>query len=203
MLRQTFVQPNPTEGSLRRANGARLAAVPADFLLALHQHLFETFPDTGQDVLYRCGYEQGLKDMLRLNQELKEQYGSGTFDLWQMDAKFILTSWWQPLEEAGWGSCTFDFSALARGVAVIELEDSPVATAVEQIDHPICHFFAGLFAGAVSFYERAERHGAELECRAAGGAKCRFVIAPGAEVDSAEGWRQQGLPAAEIVQRLR
>lgn len=203
MLRPNYFQPNPTEGSLRRSDGLRLAAVPANFLLALHQHLFEHFADNCQDLLYRSGYEQGLQDMRRVNLELRQQFGSGSFDLWQMDAKFILNTWWEPLAAAGWGECTFDFAAQSRGITVVALADSPVADAVAHVEHPICHFFAGLFAGAMSFYERSERHGTEITCRAAGGDQCRFVIAPGNEVDTIEGWRQQGLAEAEILRRLR
>lgn len=202
-FRHTFFQPDPVEGSLRRANGSRLAVVPADFLLALHVYLFEHFADNSQDVLYRSGYEQGLLDLVRLNHELREQYGSESFDLWQMDAKFILDSWWEPLAQAGWGRCTFDLSALSRGIVFVDLDDSPIAEALGNTEHPVCHFLAGLFAGTMSFFERAERHATEIECRAAGGSQCRFIVAAGGDVDSAEGWRQQGLSAAEIIRRLR
>jgi predicted hydrocarbon binding protein len=201
--RHASLQSNPAEGTLRRADGARLAVVPVELLVALHHHLFDQFSEESQDLLYRSGFEQGLQDMVRLNQELREQYGSGTFDLWQMDAKFILDTWWDTLSQAGWGSCSFDLAAFARGVVVVELDASPVAAALGRTDHPICHFFAGLFAGVISFFERAERHATEIECRAAGGATCRFLVANGGDVDSAEGWRQQGMPAAEIIRRLR
>ena len=200
---QALVQPNPEEGSLRRTNGARLAVVPIDFLQAIHHHLFERFADESQDVLYRAGFEQGLLDMVRLNEELREQYGGGSFDLWQMDAKFILEAWWAPLAQAGWGACAFDLAALSRGVAIVELDNSPVAAALGSAEHPICHFFAGLFAGVLSFFERTERHATEIECRSAGAPKCRFVVATGGDVDLAEGWRQQGVAAAEIIRRLR
>ena len=201
-LSQSNIQTDPGKGALRRASGARVAVVPAEFLLALHLQLFERFADNSQDILYRAGYEQGLQDFVRLNQELKAQYGARSFDLWQMDAKFILNAWWEPLSDAGWGPCKFDLGALSRGIAVIEMADSPIAAALQGTEFPICHFFAGLFAGAMSFYERAERHATELECRAAGGTKCRFVVGPGGAVDSAESLRQQGISAAEIIRRL-
>lgn len=201
--RQAPLQPDPAQGSLREADGRRLAVAPADLLLSLHLALFERFADNSQDVLYRSGYEQGLQEMLRLNAFLREQYGGDAFDLWQMDAKFILDAWWQPLARAGWGSCSFDFTLLARGIAIADMADSPIASALGSTDHPICHFLAGLLAGALSFFERAECHATEIECRAAGGKKCRFVIAPGDVIDSAEGWRQQGVSADDIVRRLR
>ncbi len=201
--RQVPLQCDAAQGSIRHATGARLAAIPAEFLLALHLSLFERFADNSQDILYRTGYEQGLQDMVRLNAEMRARYGGEAFDLWQMDAKFILESWWQPLAWAGWGNCGFDLTSAARGLVVVEFPHSPIAAALGRTEHPICHFFAGLFAGALSFYDRAERHATEIECRAAGGAKCRFVVAPGGMVDSAEGWRQQGATADEIVRRLR
>lgn len=202
-LRQAQIQTDRSLGTLRRANGTRLVGAPADFLLSLHLHLFDHFADTSQDVLYRSGFEQGLQDLVGLGQELREQYGSASFDLWQMDTKFILETWWRSLEEAGWGHAVFDVAALPRGIVLVGLEESPIATALGSAEHPICHFFAGLFAGALSFIERAERHATELECLAAGGAQCRFFVGPGSAVDSSEGWRQQGVPIAEIIRRLR
>ena len=202
-VRQVFFQPDPSQGSLRRASGQRLAAVPADFLLALHLHLYDRFGEKSPDLLYRSGYEQALQDMLRLNQELRANYGGGNFDLWQMDAKFILDTWWEPLAEAGWGRCTFDLAALSRGVAFADLEASVIAEALGSAEYPVCHFVAGLLAGAFSFFERAERHATELQCLANGGPTCRFVVAPGSEIDSAETLRQQGISAADIIRRMK
>ncbi len=201
--RQTFYKTDPTQGTLRLASGARLAVVPLDFLRAVHVQLFEHFSDNCQDLLYRSGYEQGLQEMVQLNEDLQEQYGGGSFDLWQMDAKFILETWWSLHAQAGWGRCTFDLTALTRSIVVIDLEDNPIPAALGHSEYPICHFFAGLFAGVVSFYERAERHATELECRAVAGPRCRFVVAAGGDVDSAEGLRQQGVATAEILGRLR
>jgi predicted hydrocarbon binding protein len=200
---QGLFQSDPDQGSLRRANGLRLAAVPADFLLTLHLYLYERFGEKSQDLLYRSGFEQGLLDMVQLNQHLRAQYGGGNCDLWQMDAKFILDTWWEPLAQGGWGCATFTFGSPARGVSVVDVEECAVAVALGSADHPVCHFAAGLFAGAISFYERAERHATELECLAAGGARCRFVVAAGGEIDSAETWRQEGVLAQEIVRRLQ
>jgi hypothetical protein len=200
---QAQIRTDPVQGTLRDAQGTRLAVVPADLVLALHFSLFERFADNSQDILYRSGYEQGLQDMVRLSNSLRERYGGASFDFWQMDAKFILEAWWQSLANAGWGACSFDLAALSRGIALAELEDSPIAAALGHTEYPICHFLAGLLAGAVSFYERAERHATEIECRAVGGTKCRFVIGTGVTIDTAEGWRQQGMVAADIVKRLR
>ena len=189
-------------GSLLRIDGTRVAALSVDFIHTLHFALVEHCGDAAQDILYRSGYEWGLQDMIRLNRQLHDEIGGGNFDLWQMDAKFVIESWWTPLAEAGWGTCQFDFSRLSRGVVCVELKNSIVAQALEGADHPVCHVYAGLFAGALSFFERTERHAVEIQCQALGQESCKFVIGPGADVDNAESRRQQGASAAEIIRRL-
>jgi predicted hydrocarbon binding protein len=78
-----------------------------------------------------------------------------------------------------------------------------VAAALQSADEPVCHLYAGLFAAAVSFLDRSERHAAELACAAAGAATCVFVVGSGADIDAAEAWRQQKTPVQEIIRRLR
>jgi len=201
--RQELFQPDLQQGSLRRPTGQRLAALSIEFIESYHLTLLEKFGDTVQDVLYRTGFEWGLQEMLRLNEQLRPSLGGGNLDLWQMDAKYIIDTWWAPLAEAGWGRCTFDFAASSRGLVFADLQSSIVAGAFAGSDQPVCHLYAGLLAGGLSFYERTERHAVEVQCAALGAATCTFVIGPGAEADSAETWRQQGLPAVEIISRLR
>lgn len=184
------------------AAGLRTAALSADSLHALHGALIEQFGENAPDVLYRSGYEWALQDMVRLQNQLQQAIGPAT-DFWQMDAKFILDSWWTPLADAGWGQNVFNTASLSRGILFSELHGSAVATAFAGSDQPVCHLYAGLFAGALSFFDRTERHAAELQCAACGGTSCVFVIGAGAEVDAAETWRQQGVTAVEITRRLR
>jgi uncharacterized protein len=167
----------------------------------LHVTLVEQFAENAQDVLYRVGYEWGLQDLIRLAQQTQRQ-SAGRRDLWQTDAKSNLESWWTALADAGWGHCTFELAAPARGVATVELHDSAVVAALGASDQPICHLYAGLFAAALSFLQRTERHCVEIQCAALGAATCQFIVAAGSEIDSAETWRQQGTPASEIIRRL-
>jgi uncharacterized protein len=201
--RQDLFQPDLQTGSLRRPNGQRVAALSREFIESFHLSLLEKFGDSVQDVLYRTGFEWGLQEMVRFNEQLRPDLGGGNLDLWQMDAKFIVESWWAPLEEAGWGRCTFDFSASSRGLVFAELRSSIIATAFNGSDQPVCHLYAGLLAGGMSFYERAERHAVEVQCAALGAATCMFVVGPATEADSVETWRQQGVGAIDILRRLR
>jgi predicted hydrocarbon binding protein len=172
-----------------------------EFISALHLAIIDQFGENAQDVLYRGGYEWGLQEMVRLNEQLRTDVGEN-FDLWQADAKFILDSWWTPLADAGWGRCAFDLTRQARGMVGIELRGSVVAAAFPGSDDPVCHIYAGMFGGALSFFERGERHAVEIECAGARAPLCRFLVAAGAQIDSVETWRQQGAAAAEILRRL-
>ena len=202
ILRQLTFQPEPSHGALYRAGGERAAAFPAELIRGLHVALGEQLGETAANVLYRCGFEWSLQDMVQLNRHLHEEIGGGT-DLWQMDAKFILDSWWTPMVDAGWGRATFDTSAVSRGILFVDLQYSAVAPAFPGTPHPVCHLYAGLFGGALSFFDRNERHAAEIQCVAAGAPSCKFVVAPGPEIDPVEAWRQEGIAPEEIIRRLR
>ena len=181
---------------------SRVAPFSVEGLHALHLALIEQFGENAPDILYRSGYDWALRDMVRFKAELQEQLGGRT-ELWDLDTKFILDAWWARLAAAGWGHSTFDCTALSRGVVLVELRGSTVGPAFAATDQPACHLYAGLYAGAFSFFERAERHAAELQCIACGATSCLFAIGPGADIDAAETWRQQGLSAAELTRRLR
>ena len=187
---------------MHAASHRRLAALGVDAIHALHFALIEQLGDAASDVLYRTGYEWGLQDMVRFSQQLHQDVGR-SMDLWQMDVKFILDAWWATFVAEGWGPATFDCSSMARSVAFAELHESAVVPAFAGSDQPVCHLYAGLYAGALSFFERTECHAVELQCAAAGATACIFAIARGADIDAAETWRQQGMPTAEIVRRLR
>lgn len=189
-------------GVVRDPHGGRLAILSRDLIRELHSAVIQAFGDTAQDVLYRSGYEWALQDMAALGRRLLAQSGTEG-DLWKADPQFVLESWWEPLGESGWGGARFDCTPLSRGIAHVHLSRSVVADAFGRADDPVCHLYAGLFAGALSFIQRAERHCVEIECRTQGAAVCRFVAGPGANVDEAETLRQQHVEPDEIARRIR
>ncbi|HUR58493.1 MAG TPA: V4R domain-containing protein [Opitutaceae bacterium] len=195
----------PAEGfarSLQSGGGLPVAVATIEFVRSLHFTLLETFGDDTQDVLYRLGYEWGLREMTALHSRLREKSGKPG-ELWQMEVKTVLEAWWAPLLAGGWGAWTLTSTSKARGISAVEMRNSIVAAALPGADFPVCHLYAGLFAGGLSFLERAERHGVEITCRAVGDAACTFIIAPAGDVDPVETWRQQGVAAPEIIGRLR
>jgi uncharacterized protein len=204
LVRHPAFQAVAEQGALRRAvDGTRVSKLSLELVHGLHAATVEQFHENAADVLYRFGYEWGLQDMVEVNQRLRDEFGGSSFDIWQTDTKFVFTSWWNPLQEAGWGQCTFGSAINARGTFLTDLRGSVVAAALAGSDEPVCHLYAGLFAGVASFFDRTERHSVELQCAASGAPHCQFLVGTGADIDSAEAWRQQGVPPAEILQRLR
>lgn len=188
--------------SWQDSTGRPNAVASIEFVRSLHFALLETFGDDTQDVLYRIGYEWGLRDMTALRRRLRDEPGAASTP-GPAEAQAAFDQWWQPLLAGGWGSSSLSPTSKTRGIATIDLRNSLVADALPGADYPVCHLYAGLFAGALSLIERAERHGVEISCRAVGDTACIFVIAPAAEIDAIETWRQQGIVAGEIVSRLR
>jgi predicted hydrocarbon binding protein len=202
LIRHLAVQAAPDRGTLRHLTG-NVSKVSLELVHGFHASLVGQFPENAADVLYRCGYEWALQDMVGLNSRLREEIGGSGFDLWQMEAKFVYESWWTLLQDTGWGRCTFDFGSATRGILVIQLQGSAVAAALAGSEEPVCHLHAGMFAGAVSFFDRGERHAVELQCAAMGAESCQFIVGSGADIDAAETWRQQGTSAGEIIRRFR
>ena len=200
--REDFFRPVPTEGALRLADGQRASALPAEFLHSLHETLARDLGENAPQVLYACGYEWSLQDMVRLTRRLGAEFAGGNLDLWQLDARFVLDTWWAPLTAAGWGAWMLDLSTHLKGITFVELRHSAVAAIRPGASEPVCHLYAGLFAGALSFFERSENHAVEIQCAATGHAACKFVIGPGAQIDAVESWRKQGASADEIRRRL-
>jgi predicted hydrocarbon binding protein len=201
---QDFIRSRPAEGELHTPDNRRVVALPAAVLQALHAGLADGNPGTLRPILYRAGYEWGLQEMLHLHTRLRAELDpSDQRDLWHLDAPFVLERWAAPFAAAGWGACVFDVSEHGKRLLFVELRHSAAAAACRdaKINAPVCHLYAGLFAGALSFYDRTESHAVETECTALGHACCRFIVGPGPLIDQAENARQSGL-AHEAIRRL-
>ena len=204
------------EGAIFLADGRRVAAWSEVFLQTLHRSLAQETPDTAAHVLYRVGFEWGLQDLLQLHQQVRDEFGRRPDqDLWKLDDTTVFQRWSTPLATAGWGRWEFDRTARASGLTIVELHHSAVAAALASPPppaggesgaparhkpvEPVCHLYAGVFAGALSFYDRAELHAVETECVSLGHACCRFLVGPGPIIDRAETARRTGANHDAIV----
>ena len=183
-------------------DGQRAAAVSEDFVNGLHNGLHEDVGDAANLIMYKCGYEWGLQDMKRFNHRMRHEFGGGKLDIWQMNQRFVFETWWWPLTVEGWGAWTLDLSFKSKEISFVEIRNSAVAYSMERIGKPVCHLYAGMFAGVMSFYERTERQAIEVQCYAMGNDCCKFMVGPAKQVNAAEFWHQEGANAEEIRNKL-
>ena len=206
--RENFLHPVFEEGAIRLSDERRTAALPVEFIRALHDGLLRELGENAHRTFYAAGYEWALQEMILLSRRLRGEMGNGgNLDVWQMDARLVLEAWWAQFTAAGWGAWTLDLTTQSTGITFVEVRNSataakPLAAVTSGRGEPACHLYAGLFAGALSFFERAETHAVEIQCAALGHPSCRFVIGPGSQIDAVESWRRQGASAEEIRRRL-
>ena len=206
--RDAVLSHRTVEGAIFLGDGRRVAAWSEVFLQTLHRSLAQENAAAATHHLYRIGFEWGLQDILQLSQQVRDELGRRPGeDLWKLNEASVFERWSAPLATAGWGKWTFDRTARASGLTAVELHHSAVAAALATSagpapTDPVCHLYAGVFAGALSFCDRTELHAVETECVALGHVCCRFLVGPGPIIDRAETARRQGENHDAIVRAL-
>jgi predicted hydrocarbon binding protein len=76
--------------------------------------------------------------------------------------------------QAGWGS--LEVGALEDTVATLDSADWGEASPESRAEQPTCHLSAGLFADFFGRVADAPLAVMEVECRSAGGQRCRFLL---------------------------
>ena len=71
--------------------------------------------------MYRCGFEWGRRDIARFAARFPEEFGKS---LTEARYKFMLETWWWPLQVAGWGAWRPDLSHRKEGLIFVDLFDS-------------------------------------------------------------------------------
>ncbi len=198
-----FFRKETEQGAIYLRDGQRAAKVTEAFITGLHIGIEEEVGSNSANVMmYKCGVEWGQKDMQRFNTRMRQEFGGGKLDIWQMNRKFVFECWWWPLTVEGFGGWTLDLGFKKRGLTVVEIRNSAVAHAMKIVGKPVCHLYAGLFAGIFSVYEREERDCIEVQCYSMGNDVCKFIVGDKKQVNAAEFWRQEGATASEILNNL-
>lgn len=185
-------------GRLFAASGKREALFPGELLRSLHDSIIKMHGDAAQDVLYRTGYDWGLRTARALQTTSPAPSNPTALQLQQR-----LTQAWHSLALGGWGTTSVDLAQSNPAAVRVRIHGSVLPEVLGRSEDPVCHLIAGLLAGIWSFLARSERHSAEIGCTAAGQACCEFILGGAREVDAIEGWRQQAVAVAEILRRLQ
>lgn len=197
---QEFFQFEPANGSVVDWNGGRSVFASEDFILGLMEGLDEEVGEASAAIMYSIGLEWGKYDSLFF-----EQWFEKEFDMSARKANlmFLLETWWWPFAAQGWGRWEVDMSDRKQGFMFINVFDSAVARTIGDVGKPICHIYAGLFAGFFTEMVRKQLSCIEIQCYSMGETYCKFLIGSKERIDAAAFWMNEGATARDIERRLR
>jgi predicted hydrocarbon binding protein len=201
-LPDEYIQRDVDAGSIRLGGDRRAAQVSESFVTGLHAGVEAEVGESAGFLMYRSGFEWGTRNIARFNERMRRSYGGGKRDIWQMNPKFVFENWWWPMTLSGFGGWSLDLKFDRKNIVVVEIRNSAVAQSMERAGKPVCHMYAGLFAGAFSYFDRRERSSIELQCYAMGSDHCKFLVGDATDVNAADFWVKEGASASEVVERL-
>lgn len=187
------------KGTVHTRAGLRAFLTTEDFIVGLQRGLEDEVGDASAMVLYRCGFQWGLADMKNFVPMLEREFGRS---LQEMGVSFFLESWWWPLQAEGWGNWKVDDSQRKQGMIFVDLFDSAVARSLGNVGKPVCHLYAGLFAGIFTFLTRRDLSGIEVQCYAMGEDFCKFLVGSEKRINAVQFWQQEGASARDVIARL-
>lgn len=199
---EDFIKREADNGVIRLGDGNRAAEVSESFITGMHAGVEAEVGEAAGFLMYQSGFEWGVRNMASFNARMRKEFGSGKRDIWQMNPAFVFETWWWPLTTQGFGGWSLDLKLEKKDIVVAEIFNSAVAASMERAGKPVCHMYAGLFAGAFSYYDRKDRSSIELQCYAMGMDRCKFLIGDAKDVDAAEFWTKEGATAEEVMSRL-
>ena len=147
--------------------GTRTVAVPVDFFAALRKAVESTASPITVDAVRDAGYHAGqaLFDTFAAWLAERGEMAPDSLD----DERFSALSA-EFFEEYGWGQ--LQFTSLSRAVLAMDTSDW-----AEADGHGAgCHVSTGLLAGFFGRVADAPIAVLEVECRAAGAGRCRFLL---------------------------
>ncbi len=182
-------------------NDARTIFVAEDFVIGLIQGLEEELGNAASVVMYNIGYEWGIRDAAYFKKWFGKEYEIQT-DLSQVHFPFLMEAWWWPFTSQGWGNWEVDINERKNGFLFINIFDSVVARTLGEVGKPVCHLYAGLFAGFFSQTVHKSLGCIEIQCYAMGETYCKFLLGKQERVDAATFWQNEGASARDIEKRL-
>lgn len=187
------------KGTIHTRSGLRAFLATEDFVVGLQRGLEEEVGDASAMILYKCGFAWGMEDMKTFVPMVEREFGK---KLNEMNAKFFLETWWWPLQTEGWGAWSVDMSQRKQGMIFVDLFDSAIAKSLGNVGKPVCHVYAGMFAGVFTYLAKRDLSGIEVQCYAMGEDFCKFVIGAEKRINAAQFWLKEGATARDIIERL-
>ena len=196
---RNFFQFNPEFGAIIDWNGSRNILASEDFILGLLGGLEDEVGPASAAIMYAIGLEWGKQDLCCFETWFKQEYGISPR---QANLRFVLETWWWPFTAQGWGRWRVDMTDRKQGFMFIDLFDSAVARTLGNVGKPVCHLYAGLFAGFFTEMMRQLVHCIEIQCYSMGEPHCQFLLGGKDRIDAAAFWLNEGATAKDIERRL-
>ena len=198
-LKDFFSFQNNT-GTISDWNESRNILVSENFIIGLIAGLEEEVGDASGVVMYNIGQEWGKQDAQFFRSWFLKEYGYQDFS--QLNLMYVLEAWWWPFITQGWGNWEVDMSEQKNGFMFINIFDSAVARTLGDVGKPVCHIYAGLFAGFFTSLIKKELGCIEIQCYAMGETFCKFLLGKKDRIDAASFWHNEGATARDIEKRL-
>ena len=152
-------------------SGSGMLGITRDGLIALRSALMRDGGAGGLAYLQEAGYAGGGALFEAFRQSLSARGVGAPESLSVDDFQSEATEFFR---RAGWGSMTM--GSLHDTVATLDSEDWAEATPEAPVEHVACSFSAGMFADFFGRVADAPLAVMEVECRSAGGSRCRFLL---------------------------
>lgn len=195
-----FFKFSSESGTITDWNGCRNVFTSEDFIIGLLEGLEEEVGEAAAAVVYSIGLEWGKYDSLVFQTWFEQEFGISARSA---NLMFLLESWWWPYIAQGWGRWEVDMSDRKQGFMFINLFDSAVARTLGDVGKPVCHLYAGLFAGFFTEMVRKQLSCIEIQCYSMGETYCKFLLGSKERIDAAAFWVNEGATARDIEKRLR
>ena len=198
---EDFFAFNVQTGTVTDWNEDRNIFASEDFIIGLIEGLEEEVGSASGVVMYDIGYQWGQRDCTSFRKWFEGEYKTKTKELKNMMR--VLDSWWWPFTAQGWGNWDVDMSETKNGFMFVSVFDSAVARTLGDVGKPVCHIYAGLFAGFFSSLIARSLNCIEIQCYSMGEAYCKFLLGKKDRIDSATFWQHEGATAKDIEKKLR
>jgi hypothetical protein len=194
-----FFRFNHSQGTIIDWNGNQNLLLSEDFIVGLQTGLEREVGDASAAVMYTIGIDWGKYDADNFAQWYEKEFG---LSIKRSNLLFLLETWWWPFTAQGWGKWEVETESKQKGFIFINLFDSMVARTLGDVGKPVCHLYAGLFAGFFTAMTQRELGCIEIQCYAMGETYCKFLIGGQDRIDAANFWINEGASAKEIERRL-
>lgn len=195
-----FFQFNSETGGVVDWHGSRNVFTSEDFIIGLQEGLEDEVGEASAAIMYSIGLEWGKYDSLFFESWFEKEFGTSAR---KANLMFLLETWWWPFVAQGWGRWEVDMSDRKQGFMFINVFDSAVARTLGDVGKPVCHIYAGLFAGFFTEMVRKQLSCIEIQCYSMGETYCKFLLGGKERIDAAAFWMNEGATARDIERRLR